>query len=274
MLAATCLIASLLAPAPAYGWGEDGHKISAMITYDLLSAKAKAGVDEVLGEGKFVAASYWADRVVGKMKWTKEWHSVSVDHFSEDIDPQRDCVDGKCVVDKIRDESAYLRSGAGTSKEQEQSLKYLIHFVADVHQPLHVGFVQDHGGDEIKGSLYGRVTRSLHDIWDIGFIDRELYLNSLSRAEYAGRLKSEITSADRGNWTAGNAMSWASESYQLAMSNAYRNADDTGLGYDTWIRRNFDIRDEYYNRNLPVVETRLKQAAVRLANLLNDIYGD
>lgn len=273
-LVVVCLVACLLAPVLAHGWGEDGHKISAMIAYDLLSAQAKAGVDETLGEGKFLAASIWADRTLGQRPWTESWHVVGVEHYSEAIDPERDCQDGKCVIDKIRDQSAFLKSGSGSAKEQEQALKYLIHFVADVHQPLHAGFAQDNGGDEIKGKLYGRMTRSLHHIWDVGFINRELYLNDLSRKDYAGRLKSEITGADKENWADGNAMSWAGESYQLAMNNAYRNADDTGLGYDSWIRRNFDIRDEYYNRNLPVVETRLKQAAVRLANLLDEIYGD
>ena len=252
----------LVVPGLAWGWGEDGHYIIAAIAQENLRPEAARAVDELLRDDpddkSLVAASTWPDRIRSRKEyaWTKPLHYVNVAEGEQAYDPARDCQDGACVVGATERFVQVLRDPGATRDEKRAALKFVVHFVGDVHQPLHVSRAKDRGGNDIKVEFFHDRT-NLHRVWDSQLLRRA----KKPWKEYAEALGKTITPADRARWTNGTPADWATESYQLAMSNAYAVPADGQLG------------QEYLERNLPVVEERLKVAGIRLAAVLNGAFA-
>jgi hypothetical protein len=137
-----------LATSNAMAWGTDGHQVIALIAQSQLTPKALAEVERLLalepGE-TLVSVSTWADE--HRNPTSAAWHYVNFPSDGCTYDAQRDCPDGKCVVDAINRQLDVLTSSAPDDKRLN-ALKYLVHFVGDVHQPLHAGYYDDKGGNK------------------------------------------------------------------------------------------------------------------------------
>jgi len=151
----TChlLVASVLAglaslPLHAVAWGADGHRLIADVAEGLLSVPAKNEVLRLLAlepGATLASVSTWADEA--RTPVTAPWHYVNLPRDANcRYDPDRSCVQGACVVSAIDHQAAVLASDA-PDEARLKALKYLVHFVGDVHQPLHAGFADDRGGN-------------------------------------------------------------------------------------------------------------------------------
>ena len=168
-LCAAFIAAFLAAPLRVMAWGAQGHQVVATIALARLSAPARAEVDRLLSlePGATLASiATWADE--NRDPPTASWHYVNFPRNSCRYDAKRDCPDGQCVVEAINRQAEVLASRA-PDRERLLALKYVVHFVADVHQPLHAGHADDRGGNTYQLRAFGDGT-NLHALWDFGLI--------------------------------------------------------------------------------------------------------
>lgn len=165
--------ASLLTPATSSAWGSEGHRIIALLALQHLSPAARAEVDWLLAleDGATLASiSTWADE--HRSPSTAAWHYVNLPEGDCRYVESRDCPDGKCVVAAIERQVEKLRT-AKSDEERLLALKYIVHLVADVHQPLHAGHSHDKGGNKHQVRAFGHGT-NLHALWDSDLIEERI----------------------------------------------------------------------------------------------------
>lgn len=164
MVVATCL------PGTAWAWGADGHRLVAEYAHARLSPSVRARVEELLAleQGATLSSvATWADEV--RSPTTATWHYLNFARQGDcQYDADRMCPRGNCVVGAIERQLSVLASGA-PGERRLTALKYVVHFVADVHQPLHAGFGGDRGGNSFQLQAFGRGT-NLHALWDSALI--------------------------------------------------------------------------------------------------------
>jgi hypothetical protein len=165
-------------------------------------------------------------------------------------------------VQAILDCSANLTNVNLPKSERQESLRFLVHFVGDAHQPLHIGHKADKGGNAIQVKLFGRSSK-LHAVWDSGLIRHR----GLSWNQYVQDLETKLTPAQRQEWTSViDPGAWATESHRLAEDHAYR----TPSGAE--ITSGDALGEDYYNDTIPIVDEQLTKAGLRLAVMLNAVY--
>ena len=254
-LAALIVLVLAAAPNLARAWGTQGHQVVANLAKAQLSAKAKLEVDRLLAlePGETLASiSTWADE--HRSPATTAWHYVNFPKNSCTYSAERDCPDGQCVVAAIDRQRDILASTA-TDEARLRALKYLVHLVADIHQPLHAGYGEDRGGNSYQVQAFMRGT-NLHAFWDVGLIraldqDTEVMTARLasSSASTAGRQE-----LDRAGG-AFNAAQAAEESCRIVRQPGF---------YPGRL-----VDQAYIQRFTPIMELRLQQAGARLAGLIN-----
>jgi nuclease S1 len=248
--------------ASAFGWGGDGHRIVALIASGRLTPGARAMVAELIaeagsGEATLPDIANWADRVRRMPGWhfSAPWHYVNLPRGENvTFDFARDCSDEGCIVSAIDRCREVLEGGATADFDEPMALMFLVHFVGDIHQPLHCGYGEDLGGNRIHVTFFGRRT-NLHSVWDSGMLSR----GEIPWRDRAARLEAELTSAEADEWDTTDPVVWVNESYQAAVVYAYDASPEASLGQD------------YLDMCLPVAEEQLLKAGVRLAAILNEI---
>ena len=269
---AAVLVPLLRMCIPSYAWGPEGHRIVAEVAEHHLSAAARREIEDLLGNDDLAAISNWADETREQRPDTAGWHFVNIPWNAEGFSQTRDCfhpdpshaaslVDHhNCVVDRIEIYETTLGNRRAPREERVEALKFLVHFVADLHQPLHaVG--ETRGGNDIHISAFGE-TRcggracNLHLLWDEGMIDH----TRLSEVDYAAELEKFITRSNLQTVPPGIPAQWANESFRLA--------------HQAWLRDGDTATEDYYRRNRNNLDRRLAFAGFRLAVLLNRALWD
>jgi hypothetical protein len=250
--------ALLLAPSVALGWGKTGHRVVGKIAEPYLTPEARRGVTAILGRETMAEASNWPDfmRSGPDEFWTKTsypWHYVTVPtgriYAAIGAPPEGDAVTGLArFAATVRDPKAKLA-------DKQLALRFIIHIVGDLHQPLHAGNGNDRGGNDVRVTFMGRQT-NLHSVWDSGLVDDE----QLSYSEMAEWLGSRITPADAKSWAVADPKVWIAESAALR-ERIYPPEGKTDLSYG------------YVFQHQREVEDRLTQGGVRLAAYLNQLFG-
>jgi nuclease S1 len=242
------LIILWLLTSTAHAWGTQGHQVIANLAYVQLTIKAKAEVDRLLAlePGATLASiSTWADET--RNKTTAPWHYVNFPRDTCTYDAARDCPEGQCVVGAIDKQLAILAS-TGPGEKRLNALKYIVHLVADVHQPLHAGYADDRGGNTYQVQAFGRGT-NLHAMWDSGLIENM----RLDTAAMTTKLLAMPIHADDLN-----AAHAAEESCRIVGTQGFYPERKVG--------------PEYVERFTPVMEKQLAAAGVRLAAILNGLF--
>jgi hypothetical protein len=252
-----------LACPPAYGWGAHAHRIATRVAQDRLSPAAKAAVRELLHEGDTLASvANWADHEGhDAVPGSAPWHYVNVP-ISERRYDDRFCPESGCVVSKIRHFRKVLADRRAPLRERRRALLFLVHFVEDVHQPLHVGDDRDRGGNLTQVQFLGEGT-NLHRLWDTDLID---YAGTNENA-WVEQVERLITPEKVAEWSRGAVEVWASEGLEAARR-AYQAPDGSGRV----IRSGAILGEDYARLALPIARERLARAGVRLANELNAIF--
>jgi hypothetical protein len=261
-----CAPAFLLCASWSAGglWGGDGHKIVAQIAYDNLTGPAKQKVDVLLDGDTLATFSVWADQVkhTPNYSWSAPYHYADMNEGEDSYSAAADCPDGECVVQAILDCSTTL-SAVDTSKDQKvEALKFLTHYVGDIHQPLHIGHKTDKGGNSINVKFFG-ASKNLHSVWDESLLKRK----GKTWTQYAADLEATITPAKRTAWIAvTDPASWATESHHLAEDHAYRQPAGA------LVESGDALGEDYYNDAIEIVDEQLTKAGLRLAQMLNTVF--
>jgi hypothetical protein len=164
------LLLLLLFPAGAFGWGGMGHQIVALIAENHLTPEAKAGIRELIGNANIADAEIasWADEVRRQRSETAPWHYVNIPVEAAGFDRVRDGNNGDNVIDAIQKQSAILADKSASKAARAEALKFLVHFVGDIHQPLHCADRNGDAGGNTRLVFYPdeRFAVSLHSVWD------------------------------------------------------------------------------------------------------------
>jgi len=249
------LLLGLLATVPAWGWGNTGQRVIAQIAENHLSVEARRAVRDLLGFDSLAEVSNWSDEARSTEPWqhTAPWHYVNF----EPGDPGYEAIEKSPYGDVItgtRWSEEILRDPRSSREDKIVALKFLVHFIGDMHQPMHVGRLSDRGGNETTIRWMGRTT-NLHNLWDSGLID----LENLSFNEWV-RFLDHPTETQIAEWQLGDVVDWVEQTRAL-VDGCYDFEEGASLGY------------QYFNRHLPTVKEQLLEAGIRLAGKLNSIFA-
>jgi nuclease S1 len=249
----TFLAFNLLTLAPSFSWFDKGHRIVGLIAQANLTAEARKKIEEILpGYMTLADAAVWPDHEGRSIRDFDPLHYVSIPENAVGYDQGRDCPERNCMVEALKWFSAVIADKNAPIMSRRLALYYVAHLVGDMHQPLHAGRAGDRGGVDISVSYRGAAT-NLHFFWDTNLV----HLETGTEEEIATRLVANITEEERLKWQAGDPIQWTNESLLLARSYAY----NTGLSVE--------LSDDYVEKARPIVRSRLAQAGLRLAWLLN-----
>ena len=236
----------------SFGWGATGHRATGHIANKLLNKKARKAIERILGGQSLAMASTWMDEIRSDSTYdhTADWHWVTIPdgmtYEQTEKNPNGDII---MTIERL---IAELKSEKLTPIQEAEHLKMLIHLIGDIHQPLHVGR-PDRGGNDVKVTWF-RTESNLHRVWDSDMIDD----TKLSFTELAESLD-KPTAIQIESWQKAGVRDWAYESVEYRPQ--VYDIGNSRLGY------------QYSYKYLGVVRHRILQAGVRLAGVLNEIYG-
>lgn len=249
----TVIVLALFISLPKWGlsWGQIGHRVVGQIAMNHMSKKANKNVLAVLGNEDVAMVANWMDFIKSEedKKFMSPWHYCTIEdgqqygHAPEEGDVYE-------AINKFTEELKTKKF----SVDEAYALKVLIHLVGDVHQPLHVGNGKDRGANDVKVKFFWDKS-NLHRVWDSGMIDKQ----QLSYTEYTKWI--DVASQDQITmWQSDTVMKWMEESVSYRKS-IYTLPDDKNLSYN------------YVHDHIGQVNKRLLKAGIRLAGILNEIYG-
>jgi hypothetical protein len=252
-----------IAAEPAFAWGPQGHRVITRIAMDRLTPKARAGINALLNEGDtLVDVCNWADNdgfdVVPR---SGPWHYVNVPISAARYDA-RFCSDKGCVVSKIKEYRRILADPKTPFKQRQVALLLFVHFVEDIHQPLHVGDNRDRGGNDTQVQFDGRGS-NLHRVWDSDILR---HIGGDDRA-WARRVTPLLTPENAKDWSGARVEDWADESLAAA-----KTAYQWPAGAKQPISAGASLGDDYARMADPILRERLAKAGLRLADELNAIF--
>ena len=287
-------VASAAIPRSAAAWGDEGHEIVAAVAYMRLTPAARKQVDALLAADTdklsapdFVSRATWADKFRDSDRYgakihynaTHNWHFVDTEIDAPNMDaacnnhpplPAGTLASAgaanDCVVDKIDQFTTELKNPSTPKAEKILALKFLLHFVGDLHQPLHAADHKDRGGNQVP-VLFAKRTKpdNLHAYWDTQLVQRL----GKDPKTVAASLGKQITKTQAADWSKGKPADWAKESFSKAKDVAYNFTGEASF-IDDHGGKGEQLDAKYDNRALPVVREQLSKGGVRLATILND----
>jgi len=245
-----------LPAGPAFAWGQTGHRITGALAERYLSGTARAHVQLLLGSETLAQAATWPDdmRSDPSIFWQKTaspYHFVTVPQGKTYADVGAPA-EGD-AMSALKNFTATLKNPNATLADKQLALRFIVHIIGDLHQPLHAGREGDRGGNNIRVTLFGQQT-SLHTVWDSGLIDQR----QLSWSEYSGWLAGAMAPQQIIDWSTTDPAAWIAESVTLR-EQIY--PSDPKLSY------------EYAYTFGGMLDQRLSQAGVRIAAYLNSIFA-
>ena len=269
------LFVTLFSSPHLFAWGGQGHRLVGLIAADRLTPVAKQNVAWLLDGQTLADVASWPDTITSEQVQTSYWHYLNIPPDAAGYNRDRDCPKQPgveagsradrwrdCVVDRI----AYWEERLGNPKldraDRATALKYVVHFIGDLHQPFHALGV-GRGGNDVHVRVFGQrdcgndpnkpVPCNLHSVWDSRLISRR----NLDEPTYFAALKKVIADKNLGAQPAGTPAQWAEQSFRLAKEALVKDGDN--------------IDESYYRRHITVIDERMALAGVRLAASLNGI---
>jgi hypothetical protein len=272
----------------AHAWGDEGHEVIGLIAASFLEPSVRGKVEAMLAADtddltahNIADAATWADKyrdanVNGARVGTRLWHFVDIELSAPDLDqacfghpgltPGTLASNGPpraCVVDKINEFAAELANPGTDPTERIVALKFVLHLVGDMHQPLHASDDNDRGGNEKRASANGLKPATLHHYWDTEFVEQL----GPDPKRIAAMLIARISPRDARAWALGTTSDWAMETFQLAKADAYGRLPAPNA------RGGYRLPETYVAMATRDAATQLSKAGVRLASVLNKALG-
>ncbi|MBF0500627.1 MAG: S1/P1 nuclease [Candidatus Riflebacteria bacterium] len=257
-LSAIVVMIVILGPGfPAAAWNAKGHRLVAGIAESLLRPEVRNEVQSILATETFVGVAKWADDIRPSRPFTAPYHYVDVPSASfksihHAIRTGRPREREGTLPDALEHFGKALADTSRSLDERQEALKFFIHLMGDLHQPMHCSPPGDSGGNELQVTLKGQV-KNLHRVWDTDLIAA---LGG-SEKRLLTELSGEAAKLDAVSLASGTFLDWARESGDLAVKYAYSFPEDGVLS------------QEYMAVNAPIVRVQLEKAGVRLAAFLN-----
>ena len=249
-------VATMVVSSSALAWGQTGHRVTGEIAQQYLSPLTQAAVAELLPSGSLAQASTYADEMRSEQTefWQKTaspWHYVTVPHgkhYHQVGAPKQGD-----AYSALQSFTETLKSDTASKEEKQLALRFIVHIIGDLHQPLHVGNGNDRGGNDIKVRFFWNDS-NLHRVWDSQMLEQR----GLSYTEWSQWLVQDISGSDIQQWASIKPEDWMAESIE------YRDElypqDANNMNY------------QYLHQHLPTAKQRLQQAGIRIAMYLNDIF--
>lgn len=271
---ALLLVIVSLAPATIGAWGSQGHRLVGLIAADRLTPVARDNVRWLLDGQSLADVASWADTITSEQQQTSLWHYLNIPPNARGYDRDRDCprqpgaAPGSrgdrwrdCIVDRITYWEERLADQKLDRADRATALKFVVHFIGDLHQPFHALGV-GRGGNDVRVRVFGESNCApptapkpspcnLHSVWDSRLIGHR----DMDDDQYVAILRKVIVEQRWGSQPAGTPAQWAEQSWRLAK--------------EALVTPNTDIDEGYYRRHITVIDERLALAGVRLAAVLN-----
>ena len=282
-----CIVSISLVSGSAGAWGDEGHEVVGLIAEHYLEPAVRARVESILAGDTTQLTSRdiaheatWADKYRDSDRngaqthylQTRNWHFVDLELDGPSVNaacygrprltPGGSASRGPandCLLDKIYEFTAELRSPSTGAEERRLALQFVLHFIGDLHQPLHASDDHDQGGNGKRALVQGARWNTLHHEWDKTFVARL----GRNENEIARQLIACITPAQRARWSTGRPDDWAEESFLVAKAHAYGR-----LPAPSWASR-YPLSGAYVEDATAVTAEQLSKAGVRLALVLN-----
>jgi len=264
-------------PSPAFAWWEYGHATTARIAMTQVTPKTRAAIARLIRASPLLDtptcpirtiddASVWADCIKGlkdRFSYQSSWHYQNVD-VCRPFDLKTPCADGNCVSAQVARNARLLADKTLPVRERVMALAYLVHFMGDLHMPLHAGDRSDRGGNDLKAA-YGIVAGrrlNIHSVWD-GYLAERAISTSPSGANGLA-----VAVADRAALAAGTPEDWSRESWQVARDSVYAPA----LGGDPCgpVPPRALLDEAQIDAAIPVVRLQMQRGGTRLARMLDE----
>jgi nuclease S1 len=246
--------ATLHTTLPVRGWWDLGHRIVARLADLRLTAHTRDAVREILNGQRMDDASVWADDIKNYRHDADPLHYVNIPLQTSIYVPSRHCPKGLCIIAAIEHDRRVLADPRAGRENKADALRFLIHFMGDLHQPLHDADNADRGGNQRLVNFLGHDT-NLHKVWDGELIDS----SGVDQESYFAYLRARMDSLDVTSLERGTVVEWAMEGHRIAVEDAYGR-----------IPANGHLGRGYLEANRPVIDKQLIAAGVRLAKVLNE----
>lgn len=246
-------------------WGKIGHASVAHIAQMRLTSRAQYHVTAILENSTMADVASWADQIkmFPEWSWSSTLHYIDILDGTQDYKKNRDCKNLNCVDGALQNYTKRLLNNATLT-----DLKFLIHFMGDIHQPLHCGYTKDRGGNEILVIMpYAKHATALHSVWDSYIIEygidtiyatREKWFNAILKSKELPHYDcslDEYTSGACGEMIAEN-------SFKIALNYAYN------------VQNMSRLDESYLNNGLEVINRQILSGGIMLSELLNLIFDD
>ena len=273
LMFAAIAIAMLIATHTAVAWGGQGHRLVGLIAAERLTPVAAKRVTWLLDGQTLADVASWADTFTADQVQTSFWHYLNIPPEAAGYDRDRDCprqpgvASGSradrwrdCAVDRITYWEERLADAKLDRADRATALKFIVHFIGDLHQPFHALGV-GRGGNDVQVRVFGEATCggdpskpspcNLHSVWD----GRLIAHRNTSDREYVAQLQKLIVDKRVASQPPGTPEQWAEQSFRLAK--------------EALVTSGTNIDEGYYRRHIGVIDQRLALAGVRLAAVLN-----
>ncbi|HEY7905457.1 MAG TPA: S1/P1 nuclease [Wenzhouxiangella sp.] len=266
-----CFVCGLALASSAFGWSRYTHETTGYLAERHLTAEARAAVAELLGDESLGSVAAWADRVRPDRRDTAPYHYVNgprdqLHPSHEDLHLPQGTVYTAILMyqDQLKDESL-------SKQQRAEALKFLVHFVGDIHQPLHTAFGDDRGGNDFD-VIYRNESFNIHRYWDLNVVEPRL--DQFTSQEYARYLDASFSEAEKALWIEQtDPEPWVIEARRYVFAGLY--PVPQLYTYDSGRERTeaIPVMDDTYREVwMPVAEVQLTRAGLRLAGILNQLF--
>jgi len=279
-------LAAMWLPAQAFAWGPEGHRMIGDIASRYRAPAVKDEVLELLRYDRLAdgqpserrslgEVANWADEIKD-YEWGKRrgsWHYDDMP-ICEGARQSTYCRNGRCASVQLERQIEILRNVEAKRRQRNEALKWVVHLVGDVHQPLHASNRADRGGNRVQVSFFGERDNpphgsiNLHSIWDVHIVRRLLLERGGERAFVAA----PMSGGEIRDWEKGSITEWLAESHRIAGDFAYPMLP-VASSCPRKISGVVEIGQTYYAQAAPLIEIQIRRAGIRLARVINESLG-
>lgn len=249
------ILAAITLNTECMAWGQKGHDTVCFIAEQHLTSRTRRHIHRLLDGQSMVYWANWLDNAshTPQYAYSLTWHYKNIDAGQQydDVPP----FETGDIITAITEQTTKLRSKTLSKQEEALAVKMLIHFIGDLHQPMHMGHKTDRGGNDVKIKFFGTDT-DLHTVWDTDLVEAA---HRWSYTEWAIQID-HTTKKTRAGISQGTPDDWARETHQITSHIYDITPEGTNISYD------------YVAAASPIIEQQLLRAGIRLATLLNNIY--